>query len=74
MMKQLIEKSGTSKQTKYCTQIYLLLRHFNKFSFSHASMKIKVSNKVLDTLNRIYLNEYYVIILVIYFNKGFLYY
>ena len=26
------------------TQIYLLLRHFNKFHFSHASLPIKVSN------------------------------
>ena len=34
-----------------------LLRHFNEFSFKHAPMIIKVDNKVMDSLDRIYLNE-----------------
>ena len=29
------------------------------FHFAHASMIIKVDNKDIDSLNKIYLNEYY---------------
>ena len=38
-----------------------MVRHFNKYYFAHASIIIKVDNKVIDSLNRIYLNEYYIL-------------
>ena len=34
------------------------------FHFSHASMIIKVSNKVIDSLNRIYLNEFFILLFI----------
>ena len=38
----------------------LLLRHLIIFFFAHASMIIKDINKVIHSLNRIYLNEFFI--------------
>ena len=75
MTKQLIEKSGITKQINFydttllhhCNLVYLLLRHFNKFSFFtrfNDNYIIKVSNKIIYSLNRIYLKEYYILLFI----------
>ena len=64
-----IEKSGTSEQNLHyyaivpkCIYCFVILISFH---FSHASMIIiKVSNKIIDSLNRIYLNECYILLLI----------
>ena len=51
-----------------------MLRHFNKFSFAHASMTIKVDNKVIDSLNIIYFHEYHILLFIYLFSQSFWYY
>ena len=39
-----------------------MVRYFNDFFyFAHASTITKVDNKVIDSLNRLYLYEYYIL-------------
>ena len=63
--KQLIEKSSPPIKPHYYTIIvpkyiyrFVILTNFY---FAYASLIIKVYNKVIDSLNRIYLNEYYIL-------------